>query len=149
MADTGYPGYSRYKTKNLHPFDDKLSDSCGCVDHAAAQEHDAAPTMCIRNFKLTFPCTIEDLLPTMEETRQPSKCPAALFCSPGLKHGTVAVDISPYHAGWHAPRAVLEESDNYTEFELTVIAQTERFKDESKYPTLSRNGNVAAATATW
>ena len=85
-----------------------------------------------------YPCTIEDLLPTMEETRQPSQCPASLFCSAG--HMFIS---SSTLDGWHAPTAV------HANYELTVIAQTERLKNESKYPKLSRNGNVAAATATW
>ena len=96
--------------------------------------------MCIRNFQLVYPCTLEDLLPTMEETRQPSRCPASLFHSG--ETFTSAILGS-------APTAVLNESKNRTTYELTVIAQTERLKDESKYPKLNRNGNVAAATATW
>ena len=98
-----------------------------------------------------YPCTVEDLLPTMEETRQPSQCPASVFCSPGYEAGSVHIFISSQvlDGRWHAPTAVLDESKNDTNYKLTVIAQTERLKDETKYPKLSRNGNVAAATATW
>ena len=98
-----------------------------------------APSMCIRNFQLFYPCTLEDLLPTMEETRQPSRCPASLFSSVETVHALLG----------SAPTAVLDESKHGTTYELTVIAQTERLKDESKYPKLNRNGNVSAATATW
>ena len=70
---------------------------------------------------------------------QPSQCPAASLC-----RGSGRIFISSGRLdGWHAPTAV------YANYELTVIAQTERLTDESKYPKLSRNGNVAAATATW
>ena len=100
---------------------------------------------CIRYFSIEAPCAIQDVLPTMAETRQPSRCPAATLLLQNHSWAATSAPTAELHDQNYSGNG---SSCKYSRYGLTVIAHEARLPS-SAYPKLAPKGNVSAATPTW